>query len=295
LSGYNIDPNIGSLAPLSGSPFAPGLSAPTSVATYTSIAGPGLYITNLGVNPGSISAFTVDASGTAFANIAGSPYAAQLGPTAGLFFFGGGSPTFNAYYLETDSSSNAVSVYLVNSTTGALSAVLNSPFPAGTGPGSVASIQTIVNNVPIDHAYVANSGAGTIFVYSMDTQTGTLAALPAATVNVGSGLSTLLTTAGPTTAGAYLLATASRGVLGFSTDATGALVPLPNSPFAAGAGPGPIATLGNYVYVVNTVDQTISAFIQTPASGQLTPIAGAPVKTGRTPSSIVVIARPPFG
>jgi hypothetical protein len=41
------------------------------------------------------------------------------------------------------------------------------------------------------------------------------------------------------------------------------------------------------------VDQTISAFTQDSASGQLTPV-GAPVQTGHTPSSIVVIARPNY-
>jgi hypothetical protein len=95
--------------------------------------------------------------------------------------------------------------------------------------------------------------------------------------------------------GCYLLASDSQGVSVFSTNVTGVLVPLAGSPFAAGSGPGPIAALSTFVYVINTVDQTISVFIQNSTSGALTPIAGPAMKTGRTPSSIVVIARPAFG
>ena len=124
----------------------------------------------------------------------------------------------------------------------------------------------------------------------MDTQTGVLAPLQSGPVTVGSGLSAVAASQ----AGNYLLASASQGIWAYSTDAGGALVTVPSSPFAAGVGPGPLAALFNYVYVVNTVDQTISAFTQDSASGQLTPVAGAPVQTGRAPSSIVVIARPNY-
>jgi 6-phosphogluconolactonase (cycloisomerase 2 family) len=295
LSGYGIDPNTGSLTPLTGSPFAPGLSAPTSVASYVSSAGTGLYVTNSpSGGAGSIAAFTIGNPGTSLTNIAGSPFATQLGPTAGLFFYGGDTPTFNSYYLETDSTSNTVSVYVVNANTGALAAAANSPFATGTGPRSVVGIQTFVagTGTNADNVYVANSGDGTISTYSMNTQTGTLVPLPAgAVVSVGSGLSALAAAS----CGCYLFASASQGVAVFSTDATGVLVPVANSPFAAGSGPGPIATLSNYVYVINTVDQTISVFTQNSTSGALTPIAVTAVKTGQTPSSIVVMTRPGFG
>jgi 6-phosphogluconolactonase (cycloisomerase 2 family) len=295
LSGYGIDPNTGSLTPLSGSPFAPGLSAPSSVASYDSIAGTGVYVTNSASGAaGSISAFTTGNSGNSLTNIAGSPFATQLGPTAGLFFNGGDYPTYNTYYLEADSTNNTVSVYVADINTGALAAALNSPFATGAGPRSVVGIQTFLaaTGTNADHVYVANSGDGTISTYSMNTQTGTLVPLQAGpVVSVGSGLSALAAAS----CGCYLFASASQGVTVFSTDAAGVLVPVANSPFAAGAGPGPIATLSNYVYVINTVDQTISVFTQNSTSGALTPIAVTAVKTGRTPSSIVVVTRPGFG
>jgi 6-phosphogluconolactonase (cycloisomerase 2 family) len=292
LSGYSIDANVGTLTPLSASPFAPGLTGPTSVASFYSSAGNGLYVTNAGTGAGSISAFTIATSGASFTNIAGSPFPAQLGPTAGLYFYGGDNPTFNYYYLETDSGSNTVSVYLANSTTGALSVAQR--FATGAHPNSVSATHTLIpaQGIYVDNAYVANAGDGTISVYGMNTQTGALSALPASPlVSVGTGLSAVTTAP----CGCFVLATAAQGVSVFSTNATGVLVPVANSPFVAGTGPGSIATFSNYVYVVNTVDQTITVFTQNQTTGALTPVAGAVVKTGRTPSSIVVITRPAFG
>ena len=295
VSGYAIDPNTGSLTPLSGSPFTPGWSAVTSIAAYNADAGTGLYATHPGSQvPGSISAITLGSSGTSFTNIAGSPFATQFGATAGLFFDGGDYPTDYKYYLETDSASNTVSVYLVNSSTGALAPVTNSPFAAGAGPHSVAGIRIFVSQFEsnFDHVYVANSGDGTISVYGMDTQSGALTA-QGAPVTLGTGLSAVAASVSDP-CGCYLFASAAQGVWGFSTNQGGVLTPLPNSPYAAGSGPGPIATLDANVFVVNTVDETISAFAIAPASGGLVPVTGAAVKTGQIPSAIVVTPRPRY-
>jgi 6-phosphogluconolactonase (cycloisomerase 2 family) len=298
LSGYAFDPNTGSLTPLSGSPFALGLSSPSSVATYPAGSGSVIYVTNSGgqavpaASPGSISGFTISSTGTSFTNIAGSPFAAQVGPTGGLVF---SASTFsnNYYYLETDSGSNTVSVYPIDFNTGALSAVVNSPFATGTAPSSVVGIHTFqaANETDVDYVYVANSGDGTISAYNMDSQTGTLGPLQPGTFPVaGPGLSALAATPD----GVYLLASCAHGVSVFGTGAAGLPAPLGGSPFAAGAGPGPLVAYANYIYVVNTVDQTISVFTQDPDTHALRLVAGAAVQTGRTPSSIVVIGRPAF-
>jgi 6-phosphogluconolactonase (cycloisomerase 2 family) len=289
LSGYAIDPNLGGLTPLAGSPYSAGLglSTPTSIAVFP--AGPGgLYITNAGngIAAGSIAAFTVDTTGTVFTNLNGSPFAAQVGPQAGTFFYGGAGSSLNWYFLEADSGSNTVSAYAVDIELGGLTAVPNSPFTAGTRPTSIAPIQSVDPTLgTVDSVYVANSGDGTISAYPMSTQTGSLS--PATqTINVGSGLNALAIAS----CGCYLFATSAQGVTVFSASTTGTLTMVGNGPYAAGAGPGPLATLSSFVYVVNTVDQTVSAFAQD-ATGALIAV-GSPVKTGRTPSSIVVHFRP---
>jgi 6-phosphogluconolactonase (cycloisomerase 2 family) len=291
LSGYAVDPNLGSLTPLSGSPYSAGLglSTPTSIAPFP--AGPGgLYITNAGNGEaaGNISALTADSTGTVLTSIFGSPFPAQVAPNAGMFFFGGAGLFLNWYFLETDTGSNTVSVYAVDIELGGLTAVPNNPFAAGTRPTSVAAIQSVDPTAgTLDTVYVANSGDGTISSFPMSTQTGSLASPQ--TINVGPGLSALAVAS----CGCYLLATSTQGVTVFSASSTGVLNMVGNGPFTAGGGPGPLATLSRFVYVVNTVDQTVSAFAQD-ATGALTAV-GSPVKTGRTPSSIVVSFRPEGG
>jgi 6-phosphogluconolactonase (cycloisomerase 2 family) len=290
LSGYAIDPNVGGLTPLSGSPFAAGLSGPSSVASnFSSTGAANLYITN--ASAGSISALAVSSSGNSFTDITGSPFAAQPGATAGLLFFGGANPTYYTYYLETNAASNSVSVYVADLTTGALTPAPNGPFGTGAAPASVAGIQTYVpaQGVSLDSVYVANSGNGTIASFSMDTQTGTLTSVQ--TANAGPGLSALVAAS----CGCFLMATTAQGVAVFTANATGILAPVANSPFAAGAGPGPIGTILSFVYVVNTVDQTVSVYTQDSNTGALTPAGATPMKTGRTPSSIVVVNRPAYG
>ncbi len=94
----------------------------------------------------------------------------------------------------------------------------------------------------------------------------------------------------------YVFASSPSGVYGFSTDAdTGQLAALPGNPAPAGAGPGPIATLTGWVYVVNTTDGTITGYATNGIGNPLIPITGPVVKAGRGPTSIIVIPRPSVG
>jgi 6-phosphogluconolactonase len=70
-------------------------------------------------------------------------------------------------------------------------------------------------------------------------------------------------------------------ILGFSITSTGALVPVPGSPFTAGSEPGEIVAdpKGKYLYVVNLPTLTdggnISAF-RVSSAGELSPVPGSP-------------------
>jgi lactonase family protein with 7-bladed beta-propeller len=286
LSGYAIDPNTGALTTLAGSPFPLGLNAPSSLAIYDAVD-PGLYVTNAG--NGTISGFDIINAPTSFPAITNSPFAARAGATAGLFFFGGAGLNQIYYYLETDAANDTLSAWAVDPETGALTLAPNSPAATETTPDSVAAIQTFspALGALVDSVYVANSGTNTISTYSMNTQNGALTLQGA--FNTAAGLRSVLMD------GTYLLATTSQGVQAYKADSAGALTPVSNTPFAAGAGPGPLAALYNYVYVVNTADQSVSVFTQDSASGALTPVTGTAVATGRAPSSIVVVFRPDFG
>jgi len=47
-----------------------------------------------------------------------------------------------------------------------------------------------------------------------------------------------------------------------------------------------------YVYVVNTTDETVSAYIIDGGGNPLIPVTGPVIKTGHGPNSIMVIPRP---
>ena len=75
----------------------------------------------------------------------------------------------------------------------------------------------------------------------------------------------------------------SNNITVFSLDLdTGALTPVPGSPFAAGSQPLDVATdgFGRFLYVANNLSNSVSAFSINRSTGALTPIAGSPYSMG---------------
>jgi 6-phosphogluconolactonase (cycloisomerase 2 family) len=71
---------------------------------------------------------------------------------------------------------------------------------------------------------------------------------------------------------------------------TGALTPIPGSPFAEGNSPIALATVNNFLYVANSVDGTIAGYSINPTNGVLTPLANSPFAIHGGPLAIT-----PFG
>jgi 6-phosphogluconolactonase len=71
---------------------------------------------------------------------------------------------------------------------------------------------------------------------------------------------------------------------------TGALTPIPGSPFTVGTNPNAVAldTTSKFLYVANALSSNISAFSVDPSTGALTPLPGSPFATGYTPDAIAV-------
>jgi hypothetical protein len=87
-------------------------------------------------------------------------------------------------------------------------------------------------------------------------------------------------------------------VSGYTIDSsTGALTPIPGSPFSAGAAPVSVAVdpSGRFVYVANSMSNNVSGFTIDPTNGALTPISGSPFPAGIGPTSVAIsgCARPP--
>ena len=302
VSGYTVDPNTGSLTPLAGSPFTiGGSSAPTSIAAapgpppnyneYT--AGNWLYTTNQGGHGlGTISAASYDGASGALTDITGTPFPTGFAPTSAQFLAGGNYPTFLNFLLEIDGGT--LSSFVVNNSTGAPQTPAAGSAATGNAPTSVAALAVFVPTQEsyFNYAYVVNSGDGTLSSYQINDQSGALTA--SVTTPLETGASAVAVAGNYETNPNYVFATSPRGIWGFSAANDGTLTALPGNPVAAGAGPGPVVANDQYVYVVNTTDETISAYAIQDTVDPLLPVTGPMTKTGHGPNSIVVIPRPAF-
>jgi hypothetical protein len=297
VSGYDIDPNTGTLTPLAGSPFAiGGLSAPTSIAATQVNVDSFLYVTNPGGGPGSISAASVDGAG-ALTDVTGTPFPAGNQPSSAVFAESV-SDGFE-YLLEANTADNKLAAFAFTATPGTLTLPAFVPTIAtGNAPTSVAtmSIYPLGAEASQNMAYVANSTDNTLSSYSVTNGTGDLYSVEPTIQTNETGLRAVTATATNDDCPCFVFASVQRGIAAFTSDQNGILTPLTGTPFAAGAGPGPIATLNTqFVYVVNTTDQTITGYVIQGTAVPLTAVPGPAVPTGRGPTSIVVIPRPAIG
>jgi 6-phosphogluconolactonase (cycloisomerase 2 family) len=177
-------------------------------------------------------------------------------------------------------NSNNVSAYTIDSTTGALSQLSNSPFAAGGGPTSVAV------DPSGKFAYVAN-GHGGVSAYTIDSTTGTLSQLSSSPFPAGAGPNSVAVD--PSGKFAYVANQSSNNVSAYTIDSTtGALSQLSSSPFLAGSRPFSVAVdpSGKFAYVANGTSNNVSAYTIDSTTGALTLVGSFPA--GPTPISVTV-------
>jgi 6-phosphogluconolactonase (cycloisomerase 2 family) len=133
-------------------------------------------VTN-GSSPGYVDAYTINADGT-LTPVAGGPWMVGIGPR-----FVTVDPTGRfAYVASAGSTGTGIYGFTIDSKTGALTAIANSPFDvsvAGTEP------QFVTVDPSGNFAYAANQGTGTISGFKIDPTTGALAAVPNSPLPVG--------------------------------------------------------------------------------------------------------------
>ena len=189
-------------------------------------------------------------------------------------------------YVANENSSN-VSAYAIDRTTGALTSVPGSPFAAGSLPFSVAVDSSG------KFAYVANFASNNVSAYTIDRTTGALSPVPgspfAASTNPFS------VAVDPSGNFAYVAngcgdpACSLGNVSAYTIDrTTGALSPVPGSPFAAGSFPSSVTvdSSGNFTYVANFFSNNVSAYSINRTTGALSPIPGSPFAAGSNPRSV---------
>ena len=268
---YSVDLNTG-VPSMLASVAGPNMSG--GVRAVAGAGGEFVYVSDLAGNL--IDGFTSNAG--ILTPIPGSPFGGVSGP-AGLADNG-------KFLFVPNSTSNTVTVFTI-AQNGALGAVPGSPFPAGSGPKAAASDFT-------RFLYVSNftDAMGSISGYAVDPNMGALTALPGPPfpTQPNAGPAGLVAGFGNGVDFLYVALTNANSVAGFSIDRTsGALAPLPGSPFATGSGPVDVAANPN-LYAADGNANAVSGF-SFASNGSLTPLAGSPFLTGMTPSHLVLDGR----
>jgi RHS repeat-associated protein len=208
-------------------------------------------------------------------------------------FFAGGSlpgPIGPRFAYVANSGSNSVSGFTIDSTTGVLTPVSGSPFPAGVGPRSV------VVDPSGRFAYVPNLGIpppanGSISAYTIDPTTGSLTPIFGSPFSIPTGTGANSLAIDPTDRFLYsiLFAPNFGAVAGFAINpGSGALTPVPGSPFAITSVISPITfdPAGKFAYVQTFVSGSpgnpaqVLGFMIDASTGSLSPVPGSPFAAG---------------
>jgi 6-phosphogluconolactonase len=241
VAGFLYDSTSGMLTPVPGSPFPAGDSPVQAVQAAPQAGSPQfLYVSNNNDPVGGISAYAINQQNGALSPIPGSPVptgapGSYPGPSAMVVSYGS-----NFLYVALSGSANAnnqIAAFSIDSTTGRLTALPQSPFTTGNDPLQMAYVPLAANVQGF--LYTANVQDGTISAFTADNTTGVLTPVngsPYTSETSVYGLSQILTPSGN-----YFLYAAdpeAETILGYTIDAnTGALTPLQGSPFTAGSAP----------------------------------------------------------
>jgi 6-phosphogluconolactonase len=274
-----------------------GLSTPLMVAGPNQSAGITatltdgyLYVSDF--QNDAVDGFSINPGSGALAAIAGSPYA--LGGAAPG---GGGLSAFiqggDDFVYATDMNAGTVAGFTFDSTSGTLTAVPGSPFPAGDSP-----VQAAQNGFFL---YVSNlnDSSGGISGYALNGQNGAATPLPGSPFPTGApgsfpGPSALVIMNGFLYVALAGTATPNNQIAAFAINSDGSLTAVPGSPFTAGSGPMQLAAVPvtsnaqGFLYSANIQDGTISAFTAADGSGILVPVSGSPYTSGKSIGSVAV-------
>jgi 6-phosphogluconolactonase (cycloisomerase 2 family) len=179
ISGFSVDAATGALTALPGSPYAAGI-APNSITlipqggVLVSSGAPAYFLVATNYGSGNVSVFSVNDDGS-LAEVAGSPFAAGNGPSASVVVYPIGF--IGAYLYVANSLSNNISGFHFDQSTGSLSPLSASPFPAGTHPSSLAVAGMGV--------FAASSGSNSLCAYTSEPSSGALTTIKGSPFPVG--------------------------------------------------------------------------------------------------------------
>jgi YVTN family beta-propeller protein len=283
VSMYTINPTTGALASV-GPPVSSNDAFTDSVTVdpFGKVA----YVISSGdgdVSDGSVSTYTINSTTGALTPTTGGIIGTGLDGTPGFYNSVALDPSGRfAYAADGGSfvvgafgSSSSVSMYTVDSTTGALTSI--GIIAAGTLPHSVAV------DPAGKFAYVANFGSNDASMYTINTTTGGLTSV--GTIAAGTGPDSVAVD--PAGKFAYVTNFNSNDVSMYTIDATtGALASI--GTIAAGTGPFSVGVdpAGKFAYVVNFNSNDVSMYTINATTGALT--STGTIAAGSNPTSIAV-------
>ena len=304
ISAFSVDPNTGALAPVPGSPFAV-LAGPA--ALIADLSGKFLYVaSDLGnLTPtNDISAFAINPTTGALTPVPGSPFVSGIAPLSlavdstdkFLYVADGGN--------GTDTNATNISVFSIDSTTGALTPISKAECANQFG-------------VPVESgAIVTDPAARFVFVTTTSQLMGQACSFsinPGGSLQQVTGSPFLLGTTtdqfGPGAPavvdpfGKFFYIGNSANLSALSIDASsGALSPVPGSPFSIVSTKLGMDPLGRFLYTIDSDTDAVSSSSINTSTGAPTILPGfAPVTSiplGLDPSGKffygVTTANPPF-
>ncbi len=277
LSAFSVNSSTGALTVLSGSPIA----VPGSGELYEAKIAPSgkfLYVVD-DSSPGKVYAFSIAQSDGSLTAVTGSPFAAGDGSQS-LAFDAAGTHLYVANY-----DGNTISAYSLDTSTGALTPLANSPYAvSGTDP-QPSQIVTAGN-----YLYVADFGTNSVQVFSIDAGTGELTqgvtGAPFATDTGPVSLAvdpsgSVLYTANAGQTQASISAFKINSSTGVLTAVTGNPLTLPVTQYIS------IDPHGKFLFVTEAAGVAVYP-IDTSTGTLGTAVAGSPFATGSLPYSVSV-------
>jgi YVTN family beta-propeller protein len=286
VSMYTINPTTGALVSIG--PPVPSNDEFTDAVTVDPF-GKFAYVASSGnvwdIDSGSVLTYSINPTTGALTSTTGGIVGTGINGTPGFFNSVALDPSGKFAYAADGGAcpvcggsfggSSSVSMYTVNSTTGALASI--GMIAAGTGPDSVA----------VDPAgkftYVTNFGSNDVSMYTINATTGALAS----TGTIAAGTGPVSVAVDPAGNFAYVTNFGSNDVSMYTINATtGALASM--GTIAAGTGPVSVAVdpAGKFAYAVNANSNDVSMYTINATTGALT--STGTIAAGMSPTSIAV-------
>lgn len=254
--GYVIDPSTLNLTPVSGSPFA---TSAQSVAIAIDPSGHFVLTANASAN--TVSVFTISSTspyGT-LTEVPGSPFAAGAHPSAIVV-------TASHYVYAVNTAGRSVSAYSIDMTSGALTAVVGSPFPTAGLPNGLVLDPTGT------HVYTTESLPNEVSGFAVDTADGSLTPIPGSPFPASYSIRTPVMDAN----GMRLHTANGTNVDCFQVDSTGALTEIGLSNTNGHAIALTLDGPDGFLYVLDNIANQVEVFSIDPTAGSLTLITGSP-------------------